>query len=833
MTSESVTLRQWLRGEVASILDRKVSPPPLLLWCDPDRAWRDLLLAACEGGYFELWCGEEHELILRERLLRAEAKPRVVWLPRSAEDITYLKVFELQADLVWKESLVDALVRYGVEIPRDCADELRELLPAHAKEWIDRPREAWRELTVGTAKATLVDDDRILDALADPGTSIAEIIGQDRLGVFGRRITEDFGLPALAEGADETWRVAATARLLVTEAAVRVPTDPPSAVDQTIPPGPARDRALKLLDRWQKNIKLMGSFETLAREADKTTSLVHWARHLAGTCPALASPAAEEALFDREAQNLTGLEDFESLAKRLEERKAFYVDHAAGFWGAYAERSVPWQSLVNLACAAVLLLRESSVENSWKTPSDAAEWFIQVGWEIDHLGEALFKDDPNLPESLHAVRARLRRAYLRHLDQTNRVFSDLVYHHGLESLKLPFAGELLRDLLPAEEPAAVLVLDACRYDLGARLAERLNNGEPVRRAEVKAVRAPLPSITALGMPFALAEQPSALHVELTKEASPRWRVTAQGANGDLTTAGARREWLQRRFKLKGNALTDVKSILDAPVPSPKDVGKLLFVFGDEFDSLGHEGELSFSGAEDQIERYGRAIGRLRDAGFTTAIVVTDHGFIHWEPKSDEVDDRPTGEILWESKRAIVGHGLKHKTALSVRVPQSDLECCVPRSVNAFRTYGGGGFFHGGATLQELVIPVVAVRWPRKAEKVRVVLTPLTEIVSLRPRLELKPGAGDRLPGIGADERTLGRQVSVKIVDPSNGRRLFRSTDVVKIEPDGAPVTVTLDRERGEACARGSRLQIEVRDADNDELLDRCEVELKVDLDEWD
>jgi hypothetical protein len=158
---------------------------------------------------------------------------------------------------------------------------------------------------------------------------------------------------------------------------------------------------------------------------------------------------------------------------------------------------------------------------------------------------------------------------------------------------------------------------------------------------------------------------------------------------------------------------------------------------------------------------------------------------------------------------------------------------VPRSVNAFRTYGGVGFFHGGATLQELVIPVVAVRWPKKAAKVAVVLTPLTEIVSLRPRLELKPGMGDQLPGLGADERTLGRHVAVKVVDPSTGRRLFHSLETVKIEPDGAPVTLTLDREPGEACARGTRLQVEVRDADNDELLDRCEVELKIDLEEWD
>lgn len=831
--SSTETLRSWLQNEIQGVLDRKVTLAPLLLWCDPDHAWRDLLRAVADAGDFELWYEEEHELILRDRLLRAEARPRVIWLPRGPDEITYLKVFELQAEHVWTESLVGALCRYGVEIPRDREGELRDLLPAHAKEWIDRPRAAWRELTVGTAKSTLVDDDRILGALARPGVAIAEIVGKERLGVFARRVTEDLGLPTPAEGKDDGWRAAATARLLVTEAAALVPGEPPSAGDLLIPPGPARDRALRLLDRWLKNIELMAAFEDLARQADATTSLVYWARTLSGKCPALASRAAEETLFQRDVDELARLEEFDPLANRLEEREGFYSDHAKGFWGNRAERRVPWQSLVTLARAAILLRRESAAESSWKGPRDVVEWFVRAGWEVDHQGEVLFKDDPDLPGALQTVRARLRRAYLRHLDRTNGAFSNLVHHHGFASLKLRYAGEVLAGLRSAKEPMAVIVLDACRYDLGARFAERLNKGEPARRAEVTPAIAPLPSITALGMAFALADDPSTLGVELTKETPARWRVTAVGAGGDLTAAEARREWLRRRFKLKAQSITDVKAVLDAPPPSPKDAGKLLFVFGDEFDTQGHEGELRFTGADEQLERYSRAVSRLREAGYTTVAVVTDHGFIHWEPEKDEVDDPPTGEIMWRSRRAIVGRSLKHPTALSIPVPQSDLECRVPRSVNAFRTYGGVGFFHGGATLQELVTPVVVARWPKRAEKVAVVLTPLAQIASLRPRVELKPGVTDRLPGIGADEKMLGRQVIVKVVDPGTGRRLFRSPESVKVEPDGAALTLTLQRESGESCARGARLQVEVRDADNDELLDRCEVELKVDLEEWD
>ncbi len=770
-------------------------------------------------------------LVLRERLLKSAPAPRVVWIPVASETIGYLKVFELQAELVWTESLVSALARFGVEIARDHEAGLRDMLRAYAIEGIDQPRSSWRDLTPGSAKAALVDEDLILTVLARTKTPIVEVIGEDRLSVFNRRVTEDFGLPAPARDKDDDWRTAVTARLLVTQAAVRVPGWPPGEGDKVIAPGTARDRALKLLERWQKNIELMSAFEDLSRQADGTTSLVYWARNLAGNISALASRAAEDALFQKEVDQLAQLEEFDPLGRRLEEREPYYAVHAQGFWGSRADRRVPWQSLVSLARAAVLIRQQVEVEKGWKTPREAVAWFTVSGWEVDRQGEQLFREDAELSGGLHGVRGRLRRAYLRHIDRCNAAFSELLHHQGVADLGLPFAGEVLAQSRPAKDPMAVLVLDACRYDLGARIAEMLDKGEPARRAELQPARAPLPSITALGMAFALADDPDRLTVELTKEAPVRWRVTASDGTQDLTGAEARREWLRRRFKLKPAATTDVKSVLDADPPAPKDSGRLLFVFGDEFDAQGHEGELQFTGADEHIERYVRVVRRLRDAGYPTVAIVTDHGFIHWEPDQDEVESLPSGEILWRSRRAVVGRSLKHPTAIAVPVKGSDLECRVPRSVNAFRTYGGLGFFHGGATLQELVTPVVIFRWPKKAEKMAAVLTPISEITSLKPRVEVRPGAGQTTM-FGADSKMMGRQIVVRVVEPGSGRRLFKSQSY-RIEPEGQPVTIALEREPNEACARGARLQVEVRDADNDELLDRCDAELKVDFEEWD
>ena len=155
---------------------------------------------------------------------------------------------------------------------------------------------------------------------------------------------------------------------------------------------------------------------------------------------------------------------------------------------------------------------------------------------------------------------------------------------------------------------------------------------------------------------------------------------------------------------------------------------------------------------------------------------------------------------------------------------------VPRSVSAFQTYGGIGFFHGGGTLQEIVIPVLKAEWPRKAEKVPVVLGQISEILSLSPIIQLRAGV---LPGIGAGSNATGRSVQIRVVEPATGRRLFFSRSPIAIQSDGVMAEAVLTHTDGESCRRGTELRIEVRDADNDEILDQREVVLKVELTEWD
>jgi hypothetical protein len=464
------------------------------------------------------------------------------------------------------------------------------------------------------------------------------------------------------------------------------------------------------------------------------------------------------------------------------------------------------------------------------------EWFTTSGWLVDQAGEALFQEDHKFPQELALVRLQLRKAYQEHLNRINVVFCELLSHSSLASLNLPFAGDVIADIVKKasnKEPVAVLILDACRYDLGCRLAEIINQGEPTTRAQVYPVQAPIPSITALGMPFCLPGISSKLKVEISEKSSS-FRVTAAEFIGDLSTAEQRREWLKKTYKLKDKSMLNVEGVLNTDTPEnidSKNLGKLVFVFGDDFDD--HDGVLQPFGLNPTVERYATLIRRLRSGGYNTLCMVTDHGFFHWEPDPDEKDlVKPDGKTLWKSRRAIAGESLQHSSALKLSVTASNLDCYVPRSVNAFKTYGRLGFFHGGATLQELIIPVIKASWPNKTRKTDVVLKPISHITSLNQRVEVGPANGQISLSGSLDETLTSRQVMVKVFHVSTAKLLFKSKTSARLEPGGTSQTLELVKIDGANAKVDEKLDIRVIDADDEDVLDHSKVTLKVELDEW-
>jgi hypothetical protein len=101
------------------------------------------------------------------------------------------------------------------------------------------------------------------------------------------------------------------------------------------------------------------------------------------------------------------------------------------------------------------------------------------------------------------------------------------------------------------------------------------------------------------------------------------------------------------------------------------------------------------------------------------VVTADHGFLFSETAPGETDkskllDKPSGTVK-AKKRYLLGHNLpeaddvwRGKTGVTAKA-KGEMEFWIPKGANRFHFSGGARFIHGGAMLQEIVVPIITVK----------------------------------------------------------------------------------------------------------------------------
>jgi hypothetical protein len=159
----------------------------------------------------------------------------------------------------------------------------------------------------------------------------------------------------------------------------------------------------------------------------------------------------------------------------------------------------------------------------------------------------------------------------------------------------------------------------------------------------------------------------------------------------------------------------------------------LFVYSTTLDEAGHSGVISLTPrtAEEYVEQCARGIRKLASAGIEHIHVVTDHGFFLLDEVADH-DLIPVAaqDVHYKSHRAIVGRDIASPGLLTFPLVGSDLTVGVPRATGILAARGRYQFFHGGASLQEIVVPHLYATLPRRVVKFDVRLHAPSRITSL-------------------------------------------------------------------------------------------------------
>ena len=276
-----------------------------------------------------------------------------------------------------------------------------------------------------------------------------------------------------------------------------------------------------------------------------------------------------------------------------------------------------------------------------------------------------------------------------------------------------------KQVLPRLDKAAgrkvyVIISDAFRYEAAQELTRELN-GKYRFEAELTSQLSVLPSYTALGMASLLPHQ--TLAYKPTGEVLVDGKPSSSLAQRDEILAAV------EGVAVKGEDLMALSREAGREFVREKMV---VYVYHNTVDATGDyaptEGK-TFEAVRKAINEIASLVGHIiNNLNGSQVLITADHGFLFQESAPEPTDksalaDKPNGTVV-AKKRYLLGHklpehdGTWHGFTSATASAEGDMEFWIPKGVNRFHFTGGARFIHGGAMLQEVVVPVILVKEAR-------------------------------------------------------------------------------------------------------------------------
>lgn len=431
------------------------------------------------------------------------------------------------------------------------------------------------------------------------------------------------------------------------------------------------------------------------------------------------------------AQAVTALQQ-----DQLDRIRSIIERHRGSVWIGKGESQAQW-SLVE----AALRLVEVCDDALGELPRHAGGLGTLVDWYVSSLREAdrrqrefeqAVGDNVTLDEAMNSVVEHGRRRYGLLIAKVGPLFT-----RHLEATGWPppgrytAAGEVFdRFVQPLLKESgrrvAYILVDALRYELGVALHDQLAESE---QAELVPICAQLPTVTPVGMASLLPG--AAAGLALAKEGQAMVPIL-EGAR--LAQVGQRMDVLRSRFgdrfaEMPLSRFVQMKDKLAETVD-------LLVLRSNEIDSnLENNPEATLGLIHQTLKQIRVAVHKLKGHKFADVVIATDHGFfLNAHGEAGDLCAKPPGDWLVLHDRSLLGEGAADAGNFVVAAEKVSIRGDFssfggPRNMVPYRR--GLIYFHGGASLQEAIVPLLTVRLRHTTQP---------ELVKAKVTLSYKGGA---------------------------------------------------------------------------------------------
>lgn len=593
--------------------------------------------------------------------------------------------------------------------------------------------------------------------------------------------------------ADELWTY-----LLFSEFVLDLPeTLPSSLVDMPCAPVVARPIVEGLCDTLRNDQRTRGLYVDRAEKIESELNLV-------AQCAALTDLGQrdtfpfEERTFLQRAIKAYQSEDVDTVRQVL-------ALHERSVWTIKGESRARWDLMrsaleLTLACASL----EQQLSDHSQDMDRLLKFYVGSLREADRLHREFEQtvsdfDWQDTHGLMSPIQRQARRCYGKLVER-----AQLVFTRHLASVGWPMPNYLANsevfDRIVAPKlqnnghRVAYLMIDALRFELGVALERQLVEDGAV---ELRPALAQLPTVTPVGMASLLPGASQLLYLK-NNDGS----VVPMLGDQSITTVAQRMEVFRRRY---GQRFAECR--LEEFVRGRVDFSDetdLLVLRAVEIDShFENHPDTAPTEITNALKRIRMAIHRLRERKFDEVVIATDHGFfMNTHAGAGDTCAKPAGTWVPVHDRCALGDGQGDSNHITVGADKVGIrgdftKFATPLSLAAYRN--GLLYYHGGASLQECVVPVIIMqlRQPEqpKLQQARVTLqykNGSKRIATRVPVIDLAVDAADMFAADSAFEIQLEAQNSKgdTVGEAKAGGAVNAATGTVTLRA-GEKVQVTL------------------------------------------
>lgn len=362
------------------------------------------------------------------------------------------------------------------------------------------------------------------------------------------------------------------------------------------------------------------------------------------------------------------------------------------------------------------------------TPDEYVIRYQEDYYVVDQLyrqsEELYFKVDPSgeLFTTIQQVKNNLDQNYAKLCNRMNLEWTRCIKEAGgMKEVHLLRQYDFYEERIkPIQKKVVVIVSDALRYEVAQELIGELAKSRHI--ATLKPALAMLPTETKYCKPSLLPHNELKLYGQGDKQ-------DMAVDNHILDTTEKRSNHLQRYRD--GAICVPFETVAEYNQDKNREIFKhsLVYIFHDVIDKTGHDGNAKqvTQACREAITELDTMIPKIHASYNVTEVYVTsDHGFLFNDIAFAEKDkhkieedtlERSSRYYLTTSEKEVNGIIKFPLDEVSAMVNVGDVFVAVPQGTNRLAAPSGGYMFtHGGAAMQELIIPVITSRQERADNK---------------------------------------------------------------------------------------------------------------------